>query len=97
MAEQPVVSPRTYLIVWVVLIALTVTTVGITFLPLGHWHTSIGLAIAVGKASLVVLFFMHALRSQRLVWIVIGGSVLWLSIMLSLTLSDYWSRSWLTF
>jgi cytochrome c oxidase subunit IV len=97
MAEQPVTSPRTYLIVWVLLIALTATTVGVTFLPLGHWHTSIGLAIAVGKASLVIMFFMHALRSQRLVWIVIGGSVLWLSIMLSLTLSDYWTRSWLAF
>jgi cytochrome c oxidase subunit IV len=97
MVQQPLVSPRTYLIVWVVLIALTVTTVGITFLPLGHWHTPVGLAIAVGKASLVILFFMHALRSQRLIWIVIAGSVLWLSIMLSLTLSDYWTRNWLLF
>jgi cytochrome c oxidase subunit 4 len=97
MPEQPTVSPRTYLIVWVALIALTATTVGVTFLPLGHWHTSIGLAIAVGKASLVVLFFMHALHSPRLTWMVIGGAILWLSIMLSLTLADYLSRNWVTF
>ena len=97
MAEPPTVSPRTYLIVWVVLLALTVTTVAITFLPLGHWHTSIGLAIAACKASLVVLFFMHALRSQKLTWVIIVGALLWLTIMMSLTLADYFSRNWLAF
>src|SRR5262249_4775978 len=52
------ISPLTYTIVCVLLVLLTVLTVGVSTLPLeGVWHLVIGLAIAVCKASLVVLFF----------------------------------------
>jgi hypothetical protein len=35
------------------------------------------------------------LYSPRLIWVVIGGSLFWLALMLALTLSDYWTRPWL--
>ena len=42
-----VLSVRTYVIVLVLLLALTALTVGVSFVPLaGHWHIAIGLAIA---------------------------------------------------
>jgi cytochrome c oxidase subunit 4 len=83
--------PRTYLIVFGSLLGLTALT---SYSPIGRAHTAVALAIAVAKASLVVLFFMHALESSRLVWLAIGGALLFLSIMMGLTLAGYWTRSY---
>jgi cytochrome c oxidase subunit 4 len=55
--------PR-YLLVLAALVALTVITFGLSYVDTGAWSGAIALLIATGKASLVVLFFMH-LREQR--------------------------------
>ena len=92
MAER-VLSPVTYVIVCVVLVVLTILTVSVSFLQVaGVWHIVIGLVIGVTKASLVVLFFMHALYSTRLTWSVIAVAGFWLGILLVLTFADYFSR-----
>ena len=57
----------------------------------------VALTIAVFKATLVVLFFMHVKYSTRLTWAVVLGSVFWLGILLVLTFSDYLTRAWRTF
>ena len=87
-----VVPPRTYYNVFAALIALTVLTVGLDFVPLGPLHTSAGLLIATIKAALVILFFMHVLYSPRLTWIVALSSLLWFLILMGYTLTDYLSR-----
>ena len=59
-------SLTTYVVIDLVLIVLTVITVALSFIEepaLGHLLG--GLVIGVIKAALVVLFFMHALRSRR--------------------------------
>ena len=61
------------------------------------WHTIVGLAIAMVKAALVALFFMHLLRSQCLAWLALGAGVFWLVILMSLTLTDYLPRAWLAY
>jgi cytochrome c oxidase subunit 4 len=92
------IAPRTYVQVCVALILLTFLTVGVSFLPVkGEWHIVIGLIIAVCKASLVILFFMHALYSPRLTWAVILVTSFWLGILLVLTLSDYFTRNMVPF
>jgi cytochrome c oxidase subunit 4 len=91
-SSKHVPSPLPYFLVFAGLLALTGTTVWVAAADLGQWHTPIALAIAVGKAALIVLFFMHGLESSKLTWIVIGGAILWLAIMLAGTLSDYWTR-----
>ena len=97
MAERTI-SPATYIIICVLLVAFTVLTVGMSFVHLGPvWRIVIGLGIAVCKASLVVLFFMHVLISPRLTWIVIAVVVFWLGILLVLTLTDYFSRGMVPF
>jgi len=88
-------SVRTYALVFGGLLLLTALTVGAAYAPLGPWHEGVALAIAALKATLVLLFFMHLLRSHRLVWIVAGGTILWLGILVTLTLSDYLTRHWL--
>ena len=91
-------SARTYVIVCVVLVLLTVLTVGLSFLPLlGPWHLAFGLSIALCKAALVVLFFMHVLVGQRLVRLVVAVSCAWLLLLLVLTLTDYYTRDLVPF
>jgi cytochrome c oxidase subunit 4 len=88
-------SRSTYFLVFGGLVLLTLLTVVVSRLPLGAWHTPAALVIAVCKASLVVLFFMHLIHSSRLTWAVALSGLFWLAILVSLTLSDYLTRDWL--
>jgi cytochrome c oxidase subunit 4 len=95
-----VIRPRTYVIVFAALIALTVLTVGLDLLvrdgimDLGAVQHPLALAIAAAKATLVILFFMHVWYSPKLTWMVALGSLLWLAILIGYTLTDYLSRVW---
>jgi cytochrome c oxidase subunit IV len=88
-----IVSATTYVIVLVILLALTVLTVAVSFVPLPPvGHVAAGLTIAALKASLVVLIFMHALHSPRATWCVIVASIVWVLILFSLMYTDYLTR-----
>ena len=95
--SQHIVPPRVYYTVFGMLMLGTAITVGVSFLDLGAFNAIVALTIAVFKATLVVLFFMHVKYSTRLTWVVVTGSVFWLAILLSLTFSDYLTRSWRTY
>jgi cytochrome c oxidase subunit 4 len=87
------IRTRTYVLVCVLLVLLTFLTVGFSFArvsPLAH--IVFGLGIAVCKAALVVLLFMHVLISPRLTWVVVAVTGFWLVILLVLTFTDYSSR-----
>ena len=93
MSSEPLICVRRYLIVWFSLIALTVTTTAIAFIDLGaEWNTVVALVIAVGKALLVILYFMHLRYSERLTWIFAGAGFFWLLILLGGTLDDVLTR-----
>jgi len=92
-----VLSVRTCFAVYFVLIALTAATVGAAFLDLLYFSTPVALGIAVAKASLVMLYFMELRHSQKLVWIFVGNGVFWLTVMITITMSDMISRGWLGF
>jgi cytochrome c oxidase subunit 4 len=96
MAEH-IVPPRTYYIVFGILLVCTYLTWQVAYFDLGVLNTIAALAIAVFKAVLVVLFFMHVKYSTRLTWAVVVGGVFWLGIMLALTMSDYLTRAWQPF
>lgn len=57
-------------------------------------NTVVALTIAVAKATLVVLYFMHVRYSTRLIWVVVVAGFFWLGILFVLTMSDYLSRGW---
>ena len=96
---QHAIAPRTYVSVCTILVLLTFLTVGVSFLHVpGGWHITMGLSIAVVKAALVVLFFMHALISPRITWIVILVACFWLvAVLIGLTLDDYFTRDMIPF
>jgi cytochrome c oxidase subunit IV len=90
-----IVSVKTNLVVFVLLLLLLLATVGAAFLPLADWHLPVALGFATIKAILIGLFFMHVYYRHKLTWIVSLASLLWLGILIVLTLSDYLARDWL--
>lgn len=95
MAHHDVVPLRTYFMVFGALMVLTAITVGIAYADFGPLNTPIALGIAFAKAMLVVLYFMHVRYGTRLLPAIVGGTVLWLAILIALTLQDYLTRGWL--
>ena len=93
--QHHIVSIPTYLVIYVALLALLGATVGVYYLNLGFWSIAIGVLIAVIKAVLILLYFMHVRFSSRLVLIFAAAGFVWLAILIGLTFSDYISRDWL--
>ena len=58
----------------------------------GVLNALVALTIAVIKATAVVLIFMHVRWSSRLTQVIVVSAVFWLLIMLSFTVSDYFTR-----
>jgi len=92
-----VVPERIYYAIFAALMILTATTVAVSFVDLGDANVAVALIIAVIKATLVLLFFMHVRYSTRLTWLTIGAAFFWLSVMIVFTMSDVVSRGWLGF
>ena len=80
--------PRAYVLVFVALIALLATAVAIPRAGLGAFAQPATYAIASAKALLVVTWFMHAKRAERLVWCVLGAVVIWWALLAVATLHD---------
>jgi cytochrome c oxidase subunit 4 len=91
---QHIITPKTYLQVFAALMVLTAATVGVAFIDWGVLNTVIAIGIAVTKATLVILIFMHVRYSSQLTRLVISGGIFWLLLLISLTLSDYLTRGW---
>ena len=93
--SEHIVSLKVYVVIFLALMVGTALTVwaGLQDFP-GQLNVIIALTIAVTKATLVVLYFMHVRYSSRLVWIVFASALFWLAILFALTFSDYWTRDW---
>jgi cytochrome c oxidase subunit 4 len=91
-----VISQKTYWTIYVALLVLLVATVLASELPISrNAHLFVAMTIAVVKAVLIMLFFMHVYYSAPLTWITATGSLLWVALLLGFLLADYWSRDWL--
>jgi cytochrome c oxidase subunit 4 len=83
-----------YTLVFLALMILLAVSLLAARLELGRWNTPVALAISAAKAVLVVLFFMHVYQSNRLTQLAAGAGLLWLTLLMLFTLSDYFSRGW---
>jgi cytochrome c oxidase subunit 4 len=95
MSTEHAASRRSYYTVFLVLLVCTFLTWWVAYFDLGPLNTLVALGIAIFKATLVVLVFMHARNSPRLTWLVIVAGLFWLGILLVLTASDYLTRNWI--
>ena len=89
---EHIVPTRVYYTVYGILLLFTYLTVQIAFFDLGVLNTIAAVTIAVLKATLVALFFMHLKYSSGLTKVVLVSGLLWLGILLALTLGDYLTR-----
>jgi len=88
-------TPGLYALILLALVIGTCLTWGIAFLDLGIWNPVVALTIAVIKAVLVVLFFMHIYYSNKLTKLTVAAGFFWLLIMITMSLSDYLTRTFL--
>ena len=89
-----VIPPKTYFTIFGALMVLTVVTVWVAFFDLGFLNVFVAVSIAVLKATLVILYFMHVRYSSKLTQVIVAAGVFWLIIMLVLTMQDYMTRAW---
>ena len=88
-----VVPVRVYITIFLCLMVLTATTVGVAKVDLGAFNTLVALTIAVIKMLLVVIFFMHVRHSSGLTKLFIAAGFLWLMLLMAFTLTDVGSRN----
>lgn len=93
--NHKVVPVRNYVLIFLILIALTFTTVMVSRIELGEYNFIVAITIAVIKAVLVILFFMHVKGSSAMTKLFVGAGFFWMAILLVFILSDYLSRGWL--
>jgi cytochrome c oxidase subunit 4 len=90
--EEHIVSPGLYLTIILTLMVLTAATVLAAYVALGQFNIVVALTIATVKATLVVLFFMHAKYQPKRTQLVIIAGIFWLGLLLFMTMADYVSR-----
>jgi len=83
---------RTAILTYVALLALLALTVGSSFVPLGFGNSLINLMVALAKAALIGVVFMHLRRAGPLILLAIAVLIFWLCLMYGLTLNDYATR-----
>jgi len=92
MSTTTIVPVRVYTAVYAALIVMLLLTCGTDFLSLGIFNTVISLTIAIAKALLVILFFMHVRYKEHLLWVYVVAGFFWLAILLGLVLGDVVTR-----
>jgi cytochrome c oxidase subunit 4 len=85
-------------VIGLLMVLLIITLVAAMF-DFGAMHPAlaplniiIAMTIAIVKAVLIILYFMHVRYSSKLVWVFSGAAFFWVLILFSLTLVDYFSR-----
>jgi len=80
---KPGASRRTYVLVFVALAVLTVIEVGVTYLPVPRAPVLVPLALV--KAGLVALFYMHLRYDRRVfAFVFLAGLLMGIGLILSL-------------
>jgi cytochrome c oxidase subunit IV len=83
---------KTYYIVFAVLMVLTIITVAVAMFDLGFLNTPVALIIAIIKATIVILYFMHVRHSSKLTAIIVISYFVWLGVLFLFTFTDYMTR-----
>lgn len=82
----------TYVVVWLLLQLLLVSTIVLAGVDLGGFNAAVALLIAAAKTALVLLFFMELRRSDLATRSTAAMGFLLLATLLVLTFADYAGR-----
>ena len=92
--EHQIVSPKVYVAIFADLLVATGLTVAASFVEMYVFNAVVALGIAVIKATLVVLFFMHVKYSTRLTKLTVFCGLFTFFVLIGMTLADYFTRAW---
>ena len=83
-----VVSPKLLLTVYGILLIFTVITVKVTDIDLGNFNLVVALAVAVAKAGVVALYFMHLRWDSPFNAIALIAAFFFVAIFIGITMLD---------
>lgn len=86
--SHTIVPYRTFIIVWIALLVLTVVTVLVSRIDLGALNVWVAVAIASFKTSLVIAWFMHMKYEQWLFKLLLLITIVTLAVFIGLTFVD---------
>ncbi|MGE4268017.1 MAG: cytochrome C oxidase subunit IV family protein [Deferribacterales bacterium] len=86
--QHHILSIKTSGIILVLLLLLTATTVAVSRIDLGFLNVAAALTLAVTKALLVILFFMHMKYESRFMQMIVFLCFLLLAIFIGMTFFD---------
>jgi cytochrome c oxidase subunit 4 len=79
---------RTLVLTGLALMVLTVITVAVRYVDVGEFNIWIALGVAVVKAALVVLVFMHLLWDRAFNSLMLVGSILFTVLLIAIAMTD---------
>lgn len=85
-------TPLVYAATYASLVVLMILTIVISKIQLGPLNNVAAMAIALTKATLVVLFFMQVRYGTKLTWVWASLGFLWLTLLFGI-LGDYLTRA----
>ena len=89
MSDESHAEPR-YFLIWGVLLVLTLAEVGYAFLPLSQTMLAVGLILmALWKAALVALYFMHLRYEPRRLWWLVSAPMPLVAILILAVLTEF--------
>jgi cytochrome c oxidase subunit IV len=93
MSSEHIVPTRVYYGVFGALMVLTVLTSWVAFQDLGSFNLVVALGIAIIKATLVILFFMHVKYSTTLTKAIVASGFFFFVILVFFTMADILTRN----
>jgi cytochrome c oxidase subunit 4 len=83
-----IVPPKVLLTVYFVLVAGTIATVAVTLVDLKQFNIWAALGIAVFKAALVILYFMHVKYDKLFTGVILISALGFVMVFIGVTLMD---------
>lgn len=83
---------KTYIAIWLALLALTYITVAVSYKDFGELNMVVAMLVATVKASLVALYFMHLKEDKKLNQVVFASSFLFFALLIGFSIGDTMTR-----
>jgi len=90
--EEHITPYKTYIIIWLILMVLTIITVAAARQDFGSVNLFIAMLIASIKATIVALFFMHLKHEDSITWVFAIYPLFLLALLIGLTSVDIFNR-----
>jgi cytochrome c oxidase subunit 4 len=86
--SKHIVSYKTFIFVWLLLLVLTIITVLVAQIDLGYFNVAVALLVATSKAALVIFYFMHLKYENKFFKFIVFMTFFILAIFIGLTFFD---------